>query len=329
MRRELPKYCYQKPKGLYFQRRGWPTVRILSEPGTAEFAREYALILKGETVLNAGGRTFLNLIRAYQHSDKWARLAPRTKADYQTVLTFIEGRFGPLPADRMQRKDVIRARDANAATVRFANYVVQVLRILFEFAIDLGWRADNPARGVEAIRSKTAPRQPWPAALVAAYRAAAPLGTRPRLIFEMMLGTGQRIGDCLKARWDDLAEGGIHVRQGKTGARLWLPLTRDLRAALEATPRTGLTICAGPFGKPAGYRVAADLVMGIRKKIGAEAFDNHALRYTAAAELAALGCSDELIMAVTGHKTSAMVAHYAGAARQRARATEAMGRRDR
>lgn len=328
MKRELPKFCYAKPKGVYFQRRGWQTVRFTAAPGTPDFAREYALILQGTPPLNAGTRTFLNLIRLYQRSAKWTKLAPRTQSDYQTVLTYIEAKMGSLPPERMQRKDVIRARDSNAQAVRFANYVVQILRILFEFSIDLGWRDDNPAKGVGSISSEGKGRVPWPAPMIEAYRAAAPLGTRQRLIFEMLLGTGQRIGDVLKARWDDIADGGIHVRQGKTGVRLWLPLTRDLRAALDATKKTGLTICAGPSGIPAIYRVAADLMLVTRKKIGAEAYDAHALRYTAAAELAALGCSDEVIMSVTGHKTSAMVAKYAGPARQKARATEAMDRRD-
>lgn len=39
-----------------------------------------------------------------------------------------------------------------------------------------------------------------------------------------------------------------------------------------------------------------------------------------ARDLAALGLSDEPIMAVTGHTSRAMVARYAGAARQKARA---------
>jgi len=107
-----------------------------------------------------------------------------------------------------------------------------------------------------------------------------------------------------------------------------VPLTASLQSVLDETPRIGLTICAyGPAGKATAYRGAADLVMAVRKKIGAEAYDLHGLRYTTAAELAALGCSDELIMAVTGHKTSAMVARYAGPARQKSRAEEAMGKR--
>lgn len=72
----------------------------------------------------------------------------------------------------------------------------------------------------------------------------------------------------------------------------------------------------------------ADLIMAVRKKIGAEGYDNHALRHTTASELGALGVSDELIMAVTGHKSRAMVAHYAGAARQKARAKQAQASRE-
>ncbi|WP_370584775.1 integrase [Paracoccus sp. IB05] len=57
----------------------------------------------------------------------------------------------------------------------------------------------------------------------------------------------------------------------------------------------------------------------MREAIGAEKYDIHGLRYAAAAELAVAGCSDELIASITGYKTSAMVAKYAGPARQKAR----------
>lgn len=50
-------------------------------------------------------------------------------------------------------------------------------------------------------------------------------------------------------------------------------------------------------------------------------------RHGAASELAAVGCSDEVIQAVTGHQTRAMVAQYAGAARQRVRAIEGQEKR--
>jgi len=117
------------------------------------------------------------------------------------------------------------------------------------------------------------------------------------------------------------------VVQRKTGAKLWIPFTTSLAAVLAQTPRIGPTICAWGRGKPTSYRGAADLIWAVRVQIGAEAWDIHSLRYNAAAELGAAGCSDELIQSVTGHSTTAMVVKYAGSARQIARATEAQGRR--
>lgn len=329
MKNALPKYVYAKPGGgVYFQRRGFKTVRFQSAPGTPEFAAEYALILRGRAPAPQG-KTLLDLAISYQQSDRYTKLSARSKQDYNRVLDYIKDKLGHLSAERMQRKDVIRAQESNRDAVRFANYIVQIVRVMMEHAIDIGWRKDNPAEGTRLIKSETAPRLPWPQDKIDAFRAEAEHGTRHRLIFELLIGTGQRIGDVLRMRWNDITDGGIAVRQGKTGAALWIPLTADLRAALEATPKVGLTICAQPNGKATSYDGAWGMMMVIRKRIGAEAYDMHGLRHTTAHELAALGCSDELIMSVTGHTSKKMVAHYAGAARQKSRATEAQKRRER
>ena len=328
MKRELPAYCYLRHgRYVYFERRGQKAKRITAEVGTPEFWAQYAVLMKGGPP-PATRRDFNALVRSYRLSDRFSRLAPRTRADYDNVLEWIERKLGKLPVAGLERRHVIEARDVNAATVRFANYIIQVLSVVMEHAIDLGWRdaGTNPARGVSTLSSGRAQRQPWPQDLIQAFRAAA--GPRALLIFELCLGTGQRIGDVLKMRWDDIDADGINVTQGKTGAALWVPFTPSLRAVLAATPRVGMTICAhGKFGRPTSYRMAADIVMEVRTKIGAEAYDLHSLRYTAAAELAALGCSDELIASVTGHRTLAMVRKYAGAVRQKTRATDAQSRR--
>jgi len=330
MKRDLPAYVYRRKGGLlYFEKRGQKSQRVFGEPGTKEFALQYARALNGVDPAPLK-RNFKALVKSYVASDRYTNKALRTVQDYDKVLTWVLDKLGDQDPAKMQRKDVIRAQSANRETQRFANYIVQVLRILFEHAIDLGWlgmHPVNPAKGVALFKSTAPPREAWPADLVQAYRAVA---TGPaRLIFELCIGTGQRIGDVLRMRWNEIDGDGIHVQQGKTGQRLWVPLTPHLRAVLVATPRLGLTICAwGDRGRPRGYRSAADLVYAVRKDIGALEYDLHGLRYTAAAELAALGCSDELIMAVTGHKTTAMVAKYAGPARQKARAKEAQGKRE-
>ncbi|WP_406735874.1 tyrosine recombinase XerC [Thioclava sp. GXIMD4215] len=327
MKKTLPAHIYDKKGVLYFQRRGYSTARIQSDPGTKEFALEYATLLNGAKPAPSKGRTFDDLVAAYIRSPKYRKLAPRTAQDYDKILDWVRRKLGKLPVAGYRRKDVIRARDANADAVRFANYTVQVTRILMEYAIDIGWRDDNPAKGVGLLKSETKPREAWPQSKIDTFREVAP--DRARLIFELCLQTGQRIGDVLKMRWDDIEEGGIRVAQGKTGARLWVPMTEGLKAVLAKAPRIGLTICAwGPHGKPLSYRIANQDVMAVRKLIGAEAFDLHGLRYSAAAELGALGLDDDYIMAVTGHTTKAMVAKYAGPARQKARAKIAQSKRD-
>lgn len=326
MKRALPPYVYIKKGVLYFQRRGFTTVKIASAHGTPEFHAEYARLLSGDRPIYAGPRTFAALVSEYVASPKYRCLGIRTAQDYDKVLEWVKVKLGALPVAGMQRKDVIRAQSINAEKVRFANYIVQVLRILFEHAIDMGWRKDNPAKGVSLLKSGRPQREAWPQPMVQAFRGAA--SGRALLIFELCIGTGQRINDVLSMRWGDIDGDCILVRQGKTGSKLAVPITPRLRAILDATPRIGLTICSwGPAGKRTAYRTAADLIMDVRRKIGAERYDIHGLRYTTASELAEAGCSDELIMSITGHKTMAMVARYAGPARQRTRAKEAQEKR--
>ncbi|SDW77210.1 tyrosine-type recombinase/integrase [Roseicitreum antarcticum] len=319
MKRTLPTYCYAKGKRgyIYFIRRGCKPIRMHERPGTAEFAAEYALAMKGRSQTTPG-RTFAGLIKHYKASHRFAKLAPRSKQDYDKVLEFITDRIGDINPVKVQRRHVIAWQSENAQTQRFANYLVQIIRILMERAIDLGWRTDNPAKGVSLLKPEKAAPKAWPHDLVKAYRAAA--SGPALLIFELCLGTGQRIGDVLRMRWDHLEAGGINVRQGKTGNALWVPLTAPLRAALDATPKGGLTILTNGQGKPLPYKTAQGVVMRVRKSIGADAYSIHGLRHTAASELATLGFSDEDITALTGHSSASMVAHYTESTRQRSRA---------
>lgn len=329
MKRDLPPYVYRKKGGhLWFVRRGWQSTRIHAAYPSPEFYAELAAIQRGIPKVS-GNRTFSNLIASYMRSERWTSLAPRTRADYQKVLTLVDDRMGRLDPTRMQRKDVIRLQESNRSAVRFANYCVQVMAVLMEHAIDIGWRPSgtNPAKGVRLIKGPKRDVGPWSPEMIAAFRAAAP--PRARLVFELCIGTGQRIGDVLKMQWSDVRGDVIFVRQGKTDARLELPLTPDLRTILADSRRSGLFIVAKSSTAPISYRIAHQDVMAVRKEIGAETHTLHDLRHTTASELAALGLDDPTIMAVTGHRSLASVRRYTEAARQKARARIAIEMRTR
>ncbi|TNJ48089.1 tyrosine-type recombinase/integrase [Phaeobacter sp. B1627] len=328
-KRELPKYIYRQRNGLYFQRRRWPSQKIQSAFGSPEFWAEYAAILKGEAKPKVLHRNFSTLIRSYHKSPRYRNLKPRTALDYDKYTVFIEDRFGPLNPANLQRKDVIRLRDHNAEKPYFANYAVKVIRILMEHCIDLGWRSDNPAKGVSLLKLDTEPRLPWPQSLIDGFRNAAPLGTRERLLMELCLGSGQRIGDVLEMQWSDIQDGGIALKQNKTGKRLWVPIVPSLQEALDVAPRRSLFMLTNHRATNRwSYRGASQAIRKIREDIGALNFDIHSWRYNAACELVEAGCNDELVAAVTGQSPK-MVAHYTQQIRQRVRAIEAQNRRHR
>ena len=324
-KRELPKHVYRQRNGIYFQRRGWPSQKFENEFGTPEFWREYAGTLsQKDKPRKVIARNFGALIDSYRKSPRYQNLKPRTGLDYDKHLDWFRKIMGEANPAKMQRKDVIRLRDANADKAYFANYSLRVLRVLMEHCVDLGWRDSNPARGVPELKGQKRPeREPWPSELLNAYREACGLKTRERLVMELCVGTGQRIGDVLEMRWSDIQEGGFVVRQNKTGKELWVPILPELQAALDVASRHSVYILTNEKGTNRwSYRGASAAVRKVRERIGASAYDIHSWRYNAACELVEAGCGDDLVAAVTG-QSSAMVLHYTKKVRQKLRAVKA------
>lgn len=294
-----------------------------------------ALYLERERLLNqpapvAPGRDMAGVIRHYVASEKYRRLAPRTGLDYDKRIGFLREKIGHIEPRHIERRHVIAWRDAwaDAATPHEANYRLRVLRILLEHAIDMGLlpTGGNSAKGAPEYRYEKQEREPWPADKIAAYRATAE--GRALLVFELCLGTGQRISDVLRMKWGDIDGDGIRVRQGKTRKKLWVPFTEALRAALDAAPRRSVFILTNQRATgPWSYRGASQAVRAIREQIGALDHDIHSLRYSAASELVKAGADDETIAAVTGQSLQ-MVAHYTATVRQKVRAIKAGKMRD-
>ncbi len=327
-KRELPKHVYRQRNGIYFQRRGWPSQKFKSEFGTPEFWKEYSDILSGnEKPKRVISRNFAALIEHYRKSPRYRKLKPRTALDYDKYLNFFISIMSDANPAAMKRKDVIRLRDVNSEKPYFANYSLRVLRILMEHCVDLGWRETNPAKGVSEIKTDKKEREPWPQALLDLYRATCPLGSRERLLMELCVGTGQRIGDVLEMRWSHIKDGGFLIKQNKTGKELWVPILPELQVALDAASRHSVFILTNERGTNRwSYRGASAAVRNVRERISALGYDIHSWRYNAACELVEAGCGDDLVAAVTG-QSPAMVMHYTKKVRQKIRAIQAQKKR--
>ncbi|WP_198006997.1 tyrosine-type recombinase/integrase [Roseobacter sp. CCS2] len=96
---------------------------------------------------------------------------------------------------------------------------------------------------------------PWPEDVREEFEIVAT--DRARLVYELCLGLGQRIGDILKIRWDHINDGHYDLTQGKTGKFLRIPLTDRLKSYLDTVEKKGLTVITDNVGRPVKYRTIA------------------------------------------------------------------------
>lgn len=240
--------------------------RITAAEGTAEFDRQYWEILSGKAL--AVKTSWAALIADYRKSNRWISLRPRTRSDYEKVMLYINDRIGDRDVKAFRRPDAIAAQNANAHRVRFANCIVQVMVILSEHAIDIGWITRNPAKGVKRLKTPEHRQRrhiPWPDWAIARFRGEA--SQQAILIFEIGVGTVQRPGDWVTLSWADYDGENIALRQNKTDKPLILPCTPQLKAVLDAerarsseTPIAARSILTTQGGARMSYRYMSQIM---------------------------------------------------------------------
>lgn len=203
----------------YFERAG-SRIR-LPDPSDPTFLAEYEKARRGGAVAPAR-RTWKALIQLYRESTAWSDKAERTKKDYGLVLDWIAATIGDLDPAAIQTPHIVRMRDEQGrARRRFANYIVQVMRVLLGFGRENGWVTVNAAEDVKLLqkpRSEADLHRPWTADELTKVCAAAAPGTAARTLIELELGLGQRTGDVVGYRWEMCRDSHFVLRQGKTGS---------------------------------------------------------------------------------------------------------------
>lgn len=328
----LPKYVYADRGYVRFIRRSRAqSVMMKEKPGTPEFWNHYNELLKGrEPVLSK--RNFESLILSYFESDAFKKLKPRTKADYQKYIGHIRTIWGAKDPQKIETQHIYELHRANADRWRQANYLVQVMVVLMNHARLIGFlkkEHGNPAKGIPLFKQESDGWAPWPDDVRAEFEDLAT--PRARLVYELCIGTGQRIGDIVKMRWGQIKDGAYDVTQGKTDKPLWIPLTDRLRAYLATVEKKGMTVITDDKGRPVRYEIVAKDMRKVKaamKHPEATTYVTHGLRKNATIELYQSGCDDEMVKAVTGHSGVEMLKKYGGQIRQRELATRAQNARN-
>jgi integrase len=316
----------------YFRKRGCKSIRLRGIPGSPEFMRAYeAAIGNAEPIVIGAERAKVGTVAAtvgmMLASVAFADLADGTQRLRRGILERFREAHGDKRIAAIERKHVQAMVDAKAATPSAARNFLAVVRSLMQFAIKTGIRADDPTLGVERVKIKSDGFITWEEHHIAAFEALHPIGTMPRLALALALGTGQRRNELVKMGRQHVRGDMIAVRQQKTSKPLMIPISNELRAAIDAMPADRLTFITTARGEPYLPTSFSNWFRDRCREAGLPiGFSAHGLRKAVCRRLAEAGCTEKEIGAISGHKTLRMLQRYTEAADQEHLARAALER---
>jgi integrase len=266
------------------------------------------------TRLAAG--TFAALVTDFYRSIEFANLAASSQITYRNVLVPLLGAHG----QRLVRDMPVKAarkiiEDIGANKPAMANLTRAVLRRVMSFAVENGWRTDNPVALVKSYKLGT--YHTWTEEEIGAFERRWPLGTRERLAIALLLYTGQRPSDVIAMRRSDIIDGMIRCKQKKTGTELMIAIHPALDRAINAGPCNGIFLIGDKYGRPLKRHTLTRLIGEGARLAGLDRrCVTHGLRKASMRRLAEYGATSKEIAAVSGHRTLREVERYTQAANQ-------------
>lgn len=255
------------------------------------------------------------LVAKYLSSPSFIDLDAKTQKDYRNILERFREKAGKTVVELITRAECVEMYDGlrKKHGESMAAAMMRVWRLLLGYAYDIGWRADNPARGMR-IKTMASRTEVWMPEQVAAFVAAADKDGEPSmgLAVELAYDIGQRQGDVLRLTWKDFDGQGFTLRQSKTGATVYAALTPAMSARLATMERGAIQVivCRGtkkPY-QPDFFRHEFARIRALAEL--PETLQFRDLRRTALTEMGAGGAMDTELRAMSGHASSNVLKVY-------------------
>jgi integrase len=256
------------------------------------------------------------VIEQYKRSSAWAGLAQPTRTSYQRAFEVLKP-LADMPLVEIDRPFIVALREEKVFPKRgrwMANYVVTVLSMLFEYAIDRGWTKTNPADGIKRIkRDKKLARanRPWSEAECRIVIERAPPHLRIPIYVRRL-----RKADVLTVTRAAVRDGMISVTTSKRQVPVAVPIHPVLADALATAPASdAVQLAVTSKGRPwteSGFnstfgkfidRLEAEGLVG-------PGLTMHGLRHTLGTRLREVTADLDLIRRILGQQTLSMAQHY-------------------
>jgi integrase len=325
----------------YFRRGGEKQIALPGLVGSEEFMTAYRTALMGSSAAASrpeigASRTLPGTVNAlcvsYYRCDAWLSLDEETrKTRHRTIEKFRE-RHGDKRVALLRREHVVKMlAEIEGASARRSWF--KAIRPLLQHAVPTMLR-DDPTFGIATPKlPKTQGHHSWTDGEIGQYRAYWPRGSQQRLVMEFAL-------EAVSRRREVVRLGPQHVYAGPDGgtwisiARIHgsdavdIPVSPELKAAIDAMPRSHLTFIVTAYGKPRSkFGLGTDFAGWAREAGLPDHCRLHGLRKAGMRRGAEAGMSTHELMAQSGHKTLSEVDRYTKGANQKRLAGQGAAKR--
>ncbi len=250
----IHKVCTNKngiSRTYYYAWRGGP--RIKSKPDTRAFLAEYVHLTHGRKDAVKTG-TLAELIEQFKASPEFASLAPRTRKDYHDNLSHVLAEFADMQVSWLEERGirgvVKKWQESMSDAPRRADMRVSAFSRVISFAVDREILSINKLAGMKKLHHNSRRDEIWTGEQLDKYVSQAPAQLAQAVM--LALWTGQRPDDVLSLLWSNYDGNIISLKQKKTGKRVRIIVSEELKAMLDSLPRTAVTILTNGKGVPWG-----------------------------------------------------------------------------
>jgi len=237
------------------------------------------------------------------------KVAHATRKQYELAGRQLSEVFAEFLPEQITHRDIVEFRIAMFDRPNWCNRCITVLRVVFNYALEMGLVTMNPVLGINRLHEDERERLLTHDEIARIKRHAPP---RLAVIIDLLYLTGQRVNDVLRIRNADLSDEGIYFKQQKTGKRLVVQWTPELRAAVtQAKTLCGnvraFTLLHGRTGKAPDYRTTKNQWDEACAKAGVEGAQLRDLRAMSLTHAEMQGLDPT---ALAGHASEQMTKRY-------------------
>jgi integrase len=297
--RHLPPCVYFKHGRYWYVKVGkWHDLGTDMAAALADYARRVSEPKGGMPAL---------IERVYAHHSP--KIAPSTRAQYRVAADALKAALREFAPEQVKGRHVAAIKAAGAGTPNMTNRKLSFLRLVFSYAVEWQLVDSNPCIGIKRHDEAQRERYLTDAEFFAIRDVA---GARLQVILDLLYCTGQRINDVLHIRRADITERGILFKQRKTGARLLVLWTPEMKAAVDRAKAlygnvTALTLLHGRTGKAPDYRTVLQQWHVARRAAGVEDATPHDMRAKSGTDTKRQGNDAQALL---GHTSAAMTERY-------------------